>query len=60
MYLGATVGAGSSGGIINCDKLFVMIGARRGECQVSSTSGKLNFGVGTWGGGDEPSGYGRL
>ena len=60
MYLGATVGAGSSGGIIECYNIFVMIGARRGECQVSSTSGKLNFGVGTGGRGGETSGYGRL
>ena len=47
MYLGATVGAGSSGGNIDCDNIFVMIGARRGEFQVSSTSGKFNFGLGT-------------
>ena len=60
MYLRATVGVGSSGGIINCDNLFVIIGARQGGCQLSSTSGKLNFGVGTGGGGDETSGYGRL
>ena len=58
MYLGATVGAGSSGGIINCDKLFVMIGARRGE-----SSGKLKLWVGTGRGGGtwyEPSGDRRL
>ena len=30
MYLGGTVGAGSSGGISECDNLFVMIGAIRG------------------------------
>ena len=59
IYLRTTFEVVSSGGIINYDNLFFMISARRGG-QVSSTSGKLNFGVGTWGGGDEPSGYGRL
>ena len=43
--LGLMFGAGSSGGIINCDNLFFMIGAREGGCQVSSTSGKINFRV---------------
>ena len=43
--LGPPFGVGSSGGIINCDNLFFMIGAREGGCQVSSTSGKINFGV---------------
>ena len=38
MYLGVTIGAGSSGGIIDCDNLFVMIGARQGEM-----SFKFNF-----------------